>query len=239
MRSIGVIHTELGNGTIDKLEAEINTLYAKNTIYYEEAKSVLDKIDYLNFASNGGYIQFFNPTNTKVRLKVGLAEGGQIQVVHYLDIPLKGNVILNGVSANQSPVIMDAEDISAFTINRQFRKICGAMRLDSRKSSNGKYILEISALKSIGVMDYAGIHITANRRIKITLQASTEATHDYGYTSKLHPAILSTSYADMLVSGTNSNSITIGAGESRYIGYSKDASISKNEDKVTITIEEV
>ena len=239
MRSIGVIHTELGNGTIDKLEAEINTLYAKNTIYYEEAKSVLDKIDYLNFASNGGYIQFFNPTNTKVRLKVGLAEGGQIQVVHYLDIPLKGNVILNGVSANQSPVIMDAEDISAFTINRQFRKICGAMRLDSRKSSNGKYILEISALKSIGVMDYAGIHITANRRIKITLQASTEATHDYGYTSKLHPAILSTSYADMLVSGTNSNSITIGAGESRYIGYSKDGSVSENEDKVTVTIEEV
>ena len=43
----------------------------------------------------------------------------------------------------------------------------------------------------------------------------------------------------MLVSGANSNSITIGAGESRYIGYSKDASISENEDKVTITIEEV
>lgn len=239
MRSIGVIHTELGNGTIDKLEAEINTLYAKNTIYYEEAKSVLDKIDYLNFASNGGYIQFFNPTNIKVRLKVGLAEGGQIQVVHYLDIPLKGNVILNGVSANQTPVLMDAEDISAFTINREFRKIGGAMSLDSRASSNGKYVLEISASKSIGSNDYAGIHITANRRIKITLQASTEATHDYGYTSKLHPAILSTSYADMLVSGTNSNSITIGAGESRYIGYTKNGSVNENDDKVTITIEEV
>lgn len=239
MRSIGIIRTELGNGTIDKLEAEINTLYAKNTIYYEEAKSILDKIYYLNLSSGRGYIQFFNPTNTKVRLKVGLAEDGQIRVVHYLDIPLKGNVILNGVSANQTPVLMDAEDISAFTINRQFSKICGAMRLDSRKSSNGKYVLEISSLKSIGARDYAGIHITANRRIKITLQASTEATYDYGYTSKLHPAILSTSYAEVLVSGTNSNSITIGAGESRYIGYSKDGSISENEDKVTITIEEV
>ena len=136
MRSIGVIRTELGNGTIDKLEAEINTLYAKNTIYYEEAKSMLDKIYYLNLSSGQGYIQFFNPTNTKVRLKVGLAEDGKIRVVHYLDIPLRGNVILNGVSANQTPVLMDAEDISAFTINRQFRKICGAMRLDSRASSN-------------------------------------------------------------------------------------------------------
>ena len=239
MRSIGVIRTELGNGTIDKLEAEINTLYAKNTIYYEEAKSVLDKIYYLNLASSSGYIQFFNPTETKVRLKVGLAEDGQIRVVQYLDIPLKGNVILNGVSTNQTPVLMDAEDISAFTINRKFRKICGAMRLDSRKSSNGKYVLEISASKNIGSYDYAGIHITANRRIKITLQASTEASYDYGYTSKLHPAILSTSYAEILVRGTGSNSVTIGAGESRYIGYSKDGTVSENEDKITITIEEV
>lgn len=238
MRSIGVIRTELGNGTIDKLDAEINTLYAKNTIYYEEAKSVLDKIYYINFASNRGHIQFFNPTNTKVRLKVGLVESGKMVSVHYLDIPLRGNNTLPA-SAGQSPVIMDAEDISAFTINRKFRKIGGAMSLDSRASSNGKYVLEISALKSIGARDYAGIHITANRRIKITLQASTEAIYDYGYTSKLHPAILSSSYADMLVSGANSNSITIGAGESRYIGYSKDASISENEDKVTITIEEV
>lgn len=238
MRSIGVIRTELGNGTIDKLDAEINTLYAKNTIYYEEAKSVLDKIYYINFASNRGHIQFFNPTNTKVRLKVGLVESGKMVSVHYLDIPLRGNNTLSA-SAGQSPVIMDAEDISAFTINRKFRKIGGAMSLDSRASSNGKYVLEISALKSIGARDYAGIHITANRRIKITLQASTEAIYDYGYTSKLHPAIFSSSYADMLVSGANSNSITIGAGESRYIGYSKDASISENEDKVTITIEEV
>lgn len=244
MRSIGIIHTELGNGTIDKLDAEINTLYAKNTIYYEEAKSVLDKIYYMNFASNRGHIQFFNPTNTKVRLKIGLVERGKIVSVHYLDVPLGGNNILPvdiGQSAGVgiSPVIMDAEDISAFTINRKFRKIDGAMRLDDSASSNGKYVLEISASKSIGSNDYAGIHITANRAIKITLQASTEATHDYGYTSKLHPAILSTSYADMLVSGTNSNSITIGAGESRYIGYSKDGSVSENEDKVTITIEEV
>ena len=239
MRSIGVIRTELGNGTIDKLEAEINTLYAKNTIYYEEAKSVLDKIYYISYVSNRGYIQFFNPTNTKVRLKIGLVEGGKIVSVHYLDIPLRGNVILNGVSANQTPVLMDAEDISAFTINRKFRKICGAMRLDSRKSSNGKYVLEISALKSIGARDYAGIHITANRSIKITLQASSKQTHDYGYTSKLHPAILSTSYAEILVSGTDSNSITIGAGESRYIGYSKDKTTSENDDKITITIEEV
>ena len=238
MRSIGVIRTELGNGTIDKLEAEINTLYAKNTIYYEEAKSVLDKIYYISYVSNRGYIQFFNPTNTTVRLKIGLVEGGKIVSVHYLDIPLRGNNTLSA-SAGQSPVIMDAEDISAFTINRKFRKICGAMRLDSRASSNGKYVLEISALKSISARDYAGIHITANRSIKITLQASSERIYDYGYTSKLHPVILSTSYAEILVSGTDSNSITIGAGESRYIGYSKDKTTSENDDKITITIEEV
>ena len=238
MRSIGIIRTEVGNGTIDKLEAEINTLYAKNTIYYEEAKSVLDKIYYISYASNRGYIQFFNPTNTKVRLKIGLVEGGKIVSVYYLDIPLRGNNTLSA-SAGQSPVIMDAEDISAFTINRKFRKIGGAMSLDSRASSNGKYVLEISASKSIGSNDFAGIYITANRAIKITLQASTEEYYDFGYTSVDYPICTSKLLAEVSVSGTESISKTISAGESRYIGFFKDKTTSENDDKVTITIEEV
>ena len=238
MRSIGIIRTEVGNGTIDKLEAEINILYAKNTIYYEEAKSVLDKIYYISYVSNRGYIQFFNPTNTKVRLKIGLVEGGKIVSVHYLDIPLRGNNTLSA-SAGQSPVIMDAEDISAFTINRKFRKIGGAMSLDSRASSNGKYVLEISASKNIGSNDFAGIYITANRAIKITLQASTEEYYDFGYTSVDYPICTSKLLAEVSVSGTESISKTISAGESRYIGFFKDKTTSENDDKVTITIEEV
>ena len=70
------------------------------------------------------------------------------------------------------------------------------------------------------------------------MQASSE-TSDYGYISKTYPAISDRYDAEVVVSGTGSNSITIGAGESRYIGYTKDASVSANEDKVTITIEEV
>lgn len=238
MRSIGVIRTELGDGTIDKLDAEINTLYAKNTIYYEEAKSVLDKIYYISYASNRGYIQFFNPTIAKVRLKIGLVEGGKIVSVHYLDVPMRGNNTLSA-SAGQSPVIMDAEDISAFTINRKFRKIGGAMSLDSRASSNGKYVLEISASKNIGSNDFAGIYITANRAIKITLQASTEQDYDFGYISVDFPVCTSKLLAEVDVSGTESVSKTISAGESRYIGFFKDKDTSVNDDKVTITIEEV
>ena len=238
MRSIGVIRTELGNGIIDKLDAEINTLYAKNTIYYEEDKSVLDKIKYTDLVSTRGHIQFFNPTITKVRLKIGLVEGGKIVSVHYLDVPLRGNNTLSA-STGQSPVIMDAEDISAFTINRKFRKIGGAMLFDDSASSNGKYVLEISASKNVGSNDFAGIYITANRAIKITLQASTEKDVDYGYMSISYPVCTSTSLAEVYVSGTESISKTIYAGDSRYIGFFKDGVQSENEDKVTITIEEV
>lgn len=238
MRSIGIIRTEIGNGTIDKLDAEINTLYAKNTIYYEEAKSVLDEIYYANLASNLGYIRFFNPTITKVRLKIGLVRWGNIVSVHYLDVPLRGDNTLSA-SAGQSPVIMDAEDISAFTINRKFRKIGGAMSLDSRASSNGKYVLEISALKNIGSEDFAGIYITANRAIKITLQASTEERYDYGYMSESYPVCTNRNLAEVYVSGIESISKTISAGESRYIGFFKDDRDSENDDKVTITIEEL
>lgn len=238
MRSIGIIRTEIGNGTIDKLDAEINTLYAKNTIYYEEAKSVLNKIYYVNLVPIRGYIQFFNPTITKARLKIGLVEGGKIVSVHYLDVPLRGNNTLSA-SEGQSPVIMDAEDISAFTINRKFRKIGGAMSLDSRASSNGKYVLEISASKNIGSDDYAGIYITANRAIKITLQASTEQRFDYGYMSVSNPVCTDISLAEVYVSDTDIISKTISAGDSRYIGFFKDGTESENDDKVTITIEEV
>ena len=238
MRSIGIIRTEIGNGTIDKLDAEINTLYAKNTVYYEEAKSVLDEIYYANLVPISGYIRFYNPTITKVRLKIGLVRFGNIVSVHYLDVPLRGDNTLSA-SVGQSPVIMDAEDISAFTINRKFRKICGAMSFDSRASSNGKYVLEISALKNIGSNDFAGIYITANRAIKITLQASTEQLFDYGYMSVSYPVCTDTSLAEVYVSGTESISKTISAGESRYIGFFKDGTTSENDDKVTITIEEL
>ena len=238
MRSIGIIRTELGNGTIDKLDAEINTLYAKNTIYYEEAKSVLDKIWYVSYVYPSIYIQFFNPTNTKVRLKIGLVEGGKIVSVHYLDVPLRGNNTLSA-SVGQSPVIMDAEDISAFTIIRKFRNIGGTMRLDDSASSNGRYVLEISALKNIGSNDFAGIYITANRAIKITLQASTEEYYDFGYMSASYPVCTSKSLAEVSVSNTDTISKTISAGESRYIGFFKDGTTSEKDDKVTITIEEV
>ena len=238
MRSIGIIRTEIGNGTIDKLDAEINTLYAKNTVYYEEAKSVLDEIYYANLVPISGYIRFYNPTITKVRLKIGLVRFGNIVSVHYLDVPLRGDNTLSA-SVGQSPVIMDAEDISAFTINRKFRKICGAMSFDSRASSNGKYVLEISALKEIGSNDFAGIYITANRAIKITLQASTEERYDYGYMSVSYPVCTNRNLAEVYVSGTESISKTIPAGESRYIGFFKDSTRSENDDKVTITIEEV
>ena len=238
MRSIGIIRTEIGNGTIDKLDAEINTLYAKNTIYYEEAKSVLDKIRYVNLVSTRGYIRFHNSSITKVRLKIGLVRWGNIVSVHYLDVPMRGDNNLSA-SVGQSPVIMDAEDISAFTINRKFRKIGGAMLFDKSASRNGKYVLEISALKNIGSDDFAGIHITANRAIKITLQASTEERFDYGYMSESYPVCTNRNLAEVYVSGIESISKTISAGESRYIGFFKDDRDSENDDKVTITIEEL
>ena len=173
-----------------------------------------------------------------MRLKIGLVRWGNIVSVHYLDVPLRGDNTLSA-STGQSPVIMDAEDISAFTINRKFRKIGGAMLFDSRASSNGKYVLEISALKTIGSNDYAGIYITANRAIKITLQASTEQNYDFGYVSINYPVCTSINLAEVSASGTESVSKTISAGESRYIGFFKDGTTSEKDDKVTITIEEL
>ena len=98
---------------------------------------------------------------------------------------------------------------------------------------------EISPSKNVGSIDFAGIYITANRAIKITLQASTEQNYNYGYMSVSCPVCTSTSLAEVYVSGTESVSKTIYAGDSRYIGFFKDPMTSENDDKVTIIIEEV
>ena len=100
-------------------------------------------------------------------------------------------------------------------------------------------MLEISASKNIGSNDFAGIYITASRAIKITLQASTEKSYDYGYMSVSNPVCTDISLAEVYVSGTRTFSKTISAGDSRYIGFFKDETTSENDDKVTITIEEV
>ena len=54
-----------------------------------------------------------------------------------------------------------------------------------------------------------------------------------------NPVCTDTSLAEVYVSGTESISKAISAGESRYIGFFKNGIISGNGDKVTITIEEV
>ena len=71
------------------------------------------------------------------------------------------------------------------------------------------------------------------------MQASTEEYYDFGYTSVDYPICTSKLLAEVSVSGTESISKTISAGESRYIGFFKDKTTSENDDKVTITIEEV
>ena len=54
-----------------------------------------------------------------------------------------------------------------------------------------------------------------------------------------YPVCTNRNLAEVYVSGTESISKTISAGESRYIGFFKDGTTSEKDDKVTITIEEV
>lgn len=238
MRSIGVVRSELGDGMIEDTEAEICTLYAKNKVMYEQKENIADKVYFYDYALNQGKIVFFNPTNKKARVRYALMEGSKIISINEIDIALKGSVDVN-VGNMQSAMILDVEDISAFSINRTFRKANGAMTLDDRASANGVYVLDILGNGKAGFYDYAGIHITAHRQIKITLSCSTESGADVGYINSASPYCGGTLQTDVSISGINSTTLTLQANESRYIGYRKNGSRVENEDKVTITIEEI
>ena len=237
MRTIGVIRTEVGDGIIDKMNAEINTLYAKNTILYEQKENVTDKIYFLDFASSRGYVQYFNPTQRKVRLRVGIMQDGAIQTIQNIDVNANGNK-MEGIGTTQSPIILDAEDISAFTINRRFRKADGVMTFDDRGSSNGVYVLEINGNKGVD-RDYAGIHISVNSNIKVTITSSTAENFNKAYLSRTNPCCTTTDGALTTISGQTTYILRFASGDSLYIGYIKDITGEGGEDKVTITIEEV
>ena len=236
IRTIGAIRTELGVGIIDKMEVEADTLYAKNTILYEQGENVADKIYFYDFSASQGIVNFYNPTIKPVRVRIGVIDEGVIQSETSLIIPLKGNVTW---ASTKSPVILGVEDLSAFKIDRRFRKAEGAMTFDDGKSANGKYILEINGNNYDADDDYAGIHITANEYIKITLSASIAAAYSRAYIHPTRPCCTTAQGASVAIFGVNSSQTTLSAGDECYIGYMKDSAESGNEDKVTITIEQV
>ena len=236
MRTIGAIRTELGVGIIDKMEVEADTLYAKNTILYEQGENVADKIYFYDFSAVRGIVNFYNPTIKPVRVRIGVLEDGVIQSETSLIIPLKGNITW---ASTKSPVILGVEDLSAFKIDRRFRKAEGAMTFDDGKSANGKYLLEINGNNYEADDDYAGIHITANEYIKITLSASIAAAYSRAYIHPTRPCCTTAEGASVAIFGVDSSQITLSAGDECYIGYMKDSAAQGNEDKVTITIEQV
>lgn len=237
IRSIGVIRTEVGNGIIDKMSAEICTLYAKNTILYEQGENFSDRLYFRDYSAHGGYVQYFNPSYRNIRAKIGIKQGDVITSIRYVDIPLRG-IIRDQTEAGQHPVILDSEDVTAFTINRMFRKADGQMTLDESSSSQGVYVLNIKGNGFAG-SDFAGIHISTRRQIKVKIETSTEENYDKAYISGVSPCCNSTANALNIVSGLNSIEVVIPAGLSRYIGYVKDGTNVANEDIVKITIEEV
>lgn len=237
MRSIGIIRTELGNGIIDKMSAEISTLFAKNTILYEQKENISDKIYFSDYISSRGYVMYFNPTFRKARVKVGIVQDGVIQEIRFVDVPFKGSAT-DVMTAGQTPMIMDVEDISAFTINRRFSKAEGRMTFDESRSSGGVYVLIIRG-NEYDKNDFAGIHITANRTVKVKIEVSSEDGYDKAYISNAHPCCTTTSGAEVTISGITQVERNIPGGTSRYIGYIKDGADVENDDIVTITIEEV
>lgn len=83
--------------------------------------------------------------------------------------------------------------------------------------------------------------IKANKPIKVTLTASTEANYDLGWENEIPFTNRQDAkqYASNLVSGTNSIDFTLAKGDATFIGYAKDTSVEHGEDKIFIEIEEI
>lgn len=233
INSIGVVRTEVGDGLISDMNANINTFYANNTIMYEQERNLTNMIDALYDPLNKT-ATYRNTTFRNIILRLGMRLNGQLEREQLFPIPMKSNIVID---VTEKPVILNVEDLTPYIINRTFRKIGGAM-IFTEEAISEKYSLTIKAEKSIGGYDWAGIYLTAINKIKVTISASCESNNDYGYISPI-PCIGGVFTGYLQVSGTNTRSMIINAEQNIYIGYSKNATISANEDKIIITIEKV
>ena len=114
----------------------------------------------------------------------------------------------------------------------------GAMTIDDFRASLSGTNFVLNGHGSTSRYDWCYICLTCKQRTRINLYASTENNYDKGYVAH-KPIVDSTKVnAEALVytSGTAQAQYIAQAGEVVYIGYSKDSSQVKNDDKITVEI---
>lgn len=236
-RTLGLVRTGIGDGEIEKMSLNADTLMATTDLSFVEAKDYIPDIAvtyephvpnrhaYLNNNTDKYlWVTYAKVRNNKI---VSISKGG---------VYPKGRTQVLNVSITDTTIInvLKVEDITAFTYKGIFHKEDGIMSVTEEWVNPTKTKITFDGKMQDG-RDWAMLRLVARQNLEITIQASSENNYDIGWADDT-PRGNSASGALYKASGTATTTFYLNVGESIYIGYTKDSSQYSNQDKIVFEI---
>ena len=241
---IGLIKTAMGHGSIDDLEVNADTLYAKAKILlnnvWEYSRDVVISI------IESELVRLYKITNKsdtylKVKYTVIRKSDGEIMTTPEVTLAPDGYVDSFPYSAaNYNVRILSAvPDMGEFTFGQFTKDYFGSMTRELTKITDTSCMLQINGNEvDNGSSQWAYIYLVCSKQMTINLYAHSESGYDLGYVGNAPYTKRSevTANARKYVSGVGTDSVVIPANTPVCLGYVKDGSQHENGDYVIFGI---
>lgn len=239
---IGLIKTALGHGSIDDLEVNADTLYAK-------AKIILNNVweysrDIVVSIVESELVRLYKITNTsdiylKVKYVIIRKSDGQIMTTEETTLAPNGYVdsFPYTVSNYNVRILSAVPDMGKFTFGRFAKSKAGGMTCALTRISDTSCSCELNAHES-ETEQWGYIYLICEKNMRINLYAHSEASFDLGYVGYQPCATRAdvNTTAIVKVSGVQTDDVVIPANTPVYIGYTKDSSDYGNGDYIVFGI---
>ena len=241
IEGLDLIRTGIGEGFLDEMEVNMNTLFAKAKLSisrYNDSSSALIIDTYMIGERAAYYI--YNYTADPL-------------IVTYATVRISDNTIIGKNETSLFPfetintgIYADEAQLKILSaVPGGFYKLKTRSAFAGGKMSFSDYFEEVGHISIdgnnySGSVDWGYLQVKADVDIHITITASS-ATNHYGWISNV-PCIrnedIETIPSSQKVSGTGTITYDMAAGTKIYIGYTKDLTQCQNDDKIMILIEE-
>ena len=245
INNLDLIKTGVGNGFLDEMEVNVNTLFAKAKISTERAR---DNSSYLiigtyqiSVGQTGHSIT--NITHYPLVVNFIITDDATNTIIHEEDeVFWPFEVYPTGYNTNGTHLkILSAVFGGPYILSSMAQLISGKMSLSIPSGGSHEYYpIYIEGNNYVDSIDWGYFQLKALVDLIITITASSASNH-YGWISDI-PCTRDDSFDTMSssqkVSGTESITYNMAAGTKMYLGYTKLLGAVANADKIMILIVE-
>ena len=244
IEGLDLIKTGIGEGFLDEMEVNMNTLFAKAKLSisrYNDSSSALFINTYMIGERAAYYI--YNYTADPLIVTYATVRISDNTIIGKNETSLSPFETINtGIYADEAQLkILSAVPGGFYKLKTRSAFAGGKMSFSDYSWEVGEYHhISIDGNNYSGSVDWGYLQVKADVDIQITITASS-ATNHYGWISNV-PCIRDEDFdtlpSSQQVSGTGTITYDMAAGTKMYIGYTKDLTPCRNDDKIMILIVE-